>query len=140
MAKHEAKPIDSIQVGRKLQVKNPKGVVKIKPKLKDKPITTEEAIAPELKLFSKVKVNVNRFFPSDKYSGIYIGTTPDGMVLIDFNETGLGAFQGTPLHKNGIVEFSPDEVYFNGVTLSKMSLLDKKPPLLYHRKPTMRAS
>ena len=25
---------------------------------------------------------------------------------------------------------------FNGVTLSKMSLLDKKPPLLYHRKPT----
>lgn len=37
---------------------------------------------------------------------IYIGTLPDGMVLIDFNETGLGAFQGTPLHKNGIVEFS----------------------------------
>lgn len=53
MAKHEAKPIDSIQVGRKLQVKNPKGVVKIKPKLKDKPITTEEAIAPELKLLVK---------------------------------------------------------------------------------------
>ena len=25
--------------------------------------------------------------------GIYIGTTPDGMVLIDFNETGLEHFK-----------------------------------------------
>lgn len=116
---------------------------KEKTKLKANLVTEKKAIPLELKPFTTVKVNINRFFKSKglgQYTGQYVGTTPDGMILVDFNTNGLGEFEGTTHVNNGVVEFFPNEVYLSNKKLNEIQLQDSKPPLLYHRKPTMKTS